>query len=405
MNIFESLKVAWRGIVANKVRSGLTMLGIIIGVGAVVAMVSIGAGATKSVTGRIEGLGSNLLTISPISGSQGAGARAAAGSNDSLSMSDAKSIKDNIPLVKNVSPEYTSRSQVIYKNSNVNTSINGVTPAYESVHNFTAEFGEFISTDDDKTQSRVAVLGQTVITDLFNGIDPIGKTIKIENIPFRVIGVMESKGGSGFQNPDDAIFIPLSTAQKRVYGATSLGAIAVEVTERDQMSDASNQITSLLLNRHNIGDPNEADFRLFNQEEVLSTINEVTGTLTLLLGGIAGISLLVGGIGIMNIMLVSVTERTREIGLRKAIGAKRRDILLQFLIESTVLSLFGGMIGIALGITGSRLISSLAGWATVISPNSILLAFFFSAGIGIFFGVFPARRASHLNPIDALRHE
>ncbi len=405
MNIFESLKVAWRGIVANKVRSGLTMLGIIIGVGAVVAMVSIGAGATQSVTGRIEGLGSNLLTITPSSGSQGAGARLASGSIDSLSMGDAKSVKDNITLVKNVSPEYTSRSQVIFKSSNVNTTINGVTPTYESVHNFNAEFGEFISVDDDKTQSRVAVLGQTVVTDLFNGTDPIGKTIKIENIPFRVIGVMESKGGSGFQNPDDAIFIPLSTAQKRVYGATSLGAIAVEVTERDLMSDASDQITSLLLNRHDIADPNEADFRLFNQEEVLATINEVTGTLTLLLGGIAGISLLVGGIGIMNIMLVSVTERTREIGLRKAIGAKRRDILLQFLIEATVLSLFGGMIGIVFGIAGSRLISSLAGWDTIISPNSIILAFLFSAGIGIFFGVFPARRAAHLNPIEALRYE
>ena len=381
------------------------MLGIIIGVGAVVAMISIGAGATQSVTGRIEGLGSNLITISPSGGSRGAGPRQAAGSNDSLSISDAESIKKNITLVKNVSPEYTSRSQVIYQNSNVNTSINGVTQTYESVRNFNVAFGEFISADDDKTQGRVAVLGQTVVTDLFSGNDPIGKTIKIENIPFRVIGVMESKGGSGFQNSDDAIFIPLQTAQKRVYGATSLSAISIEVTEKDLMTEASNQITSLLLNRHEIADPNEADFRLINQEEILSTLNEVTGTLTLLLGGIAGISLLVGGIGIMNIMLVSVTERTREIGLRKAIGAKRRDILLQFLIESTVLSLFGGMIGIALGLTGSWLISSLAGWATVISLNSILLAFFFSAGIGIFFGVFPARRASHLNPIEALRYE
>jgi len=406
MNLYEGLKIAWRGLLANKVRSALTMLGIIIGVGAVVAMISIGAGANKSVTGRIQGLGSNLLTVIAGSGAGSGGARQAAGTSNSLTLDDAKAIEKNVSaLVKNVSPEYNSQSQVIYLNQNVNTQINGVTEKYQAVHNFKAKYGSFISNGDVNTQSRVAVLGQEVVNNLFNGTNPIGKNIKIKNIPFKVIGVMEYKGGSGFQNPDDVIFIPLTTAQKRVFGGDSLRSISLEVSEKSLMTTASSQVTNLLLNRHKITDADAADFQIFNQADLLSTLNTVTNTLTLLLGGIAGISLLVGGIGIMNIMLVSVTERTREIGLRKAVGAKRRDILVQFLIEAIVLSLIGGGLGLVLGISGSKIIASIAGWPTVVSLNSIGLAFFFSAGIGIIFGVFPARRASRLNPIDALRYE
>ncbi len=406
MNLYEGLKIAWRGLIANKIRSALTMLGIIIGVGSVVAMISIGAGANQSVTGRIQGLGSNLLTV--IAGSSGSsgGVHQAAGTAASLTLDDAKAIEKNMPtLIKNVSPEYNSQSQVVYLNQNINTQINGVTEKYQAVHNFKAKYGSYISEADVNAQSRVAVLGQEVVNNLFAGRDPIGKTIKIKNIPFRVIGVMEYKGGSGFRNPDDVIFIPLTTAQKRVFGGNNLRSISIEVSQKNLMATASAQITNLLLNRHKITDPNAADFQIFNQADLLSTLNQVTRTLTLLLGGIAGISLLVGGIGIMNIMLVSVTERTREIGLRKAVGAKRRDILTQFLIEAIVLSLIGGGLGLVLGITGSRIIASIAGWPTVVSLNSIWLAFFFSAGIGIVFGVFPARRASMLSPIDALRYE
>lgn len=402
----QSLKTALRALSANKMRSGLTMLGIMIGVGAVVAMISIGTGASVSVTSRIQSLGSNLLMVTPeFAGAGFAGACQAGGSGTTLVYEDATAIAKEVPTVKRVSPEFSSSAQVVYGNQNVNTIILGAVPDYQEVHNFHVAFGEFIRSEDEKMQNKVAVLGQSVVTNLFAGEDPIGKIIKIGNIPFRVIGVMELKGQAGFQNLDDMIFVPLSTAQKRLFGVDNLRMISVQARSEEEMDLAASQVSSLLLSRHKIDDPTKADFNVRNQADILSTMGQVTATLTLLLGGIAAISLLVGGIGIMNIMLVSVTERTREIGLRKAVGAKRKDILTQFLIESLILSLLGGGVGLLLGIVGSFVISRIGAWPTVVTLNSILLAFLFSAAVGIFFGIYPARRASVLSPIDALRFE
>lgn len=406
MNFKRSFKTALRAIAANKLRSGLTMLGIIIGVGSVVAMISIGSGAASGVTSSIQNLGSNLLTVSPeVPDSRQGGARMAGGGGTTLTLQDGEVMGQEFSTIKNVSPEYTGQAQIIYINKNVNTRVYGVTSKYEEVHNAHAKYGEFVGEDDEKMQSKVAVLGQTVVTDLFAGEDPIGKIIKIKNIPFRVIGVMESKGQSGFMNQDDMIFVPLSTAQKRLFGVDYLGSISVQVRTEEEMDLAVSQINTLLMSRHKITDENQADFQIRSQAEMLATMSAITGTLTMLLGGIAAISLLVGGIGIMNIMLVSVTERTREIGIRKAVGARRRDILVQFLIESLILSFLGAVIGVIVGVAGSIIISSIGGWKTVITANSIVLAFTFSAAIGVFFGIYPARRASMLSPITALRFE
>ncbi len=406
MNLLESLRTAYRGLVANKLRSLLTMLGIIIGVGAVVAMISIGTGAQESATESIRGLGSNILFISPGSPGGGfGGARGAQGTQETLTLKDAEAIDENIAAAKNISPEFTSREQVIFKKQNTNTSIVGATSTYEGVHNFHVETGSFIDESDERATKRVAVLGVNVVTELFGDGGAVGQTIKIKNVHFKVIGIMEEKGQSGFQNLDDQIFIPLSAAQKRLFGAKHLSTISIQASSEAVMDQASTDIEALLLKRHKIDNADEADFRIRNQAEILDTIGQVTGILTTLLGGVAAISLLVGGIGIMNIMLVSVTERTREIGLRKAVGAKKRDILAQFLIESVLLSLLGGAIGLGLGWAGSVLIARNGGWPSIISLNSVLLAFFFAVAIGIFFGVWPARRASKLNPIEALRFE
>jgi len=406
LNLLESLRTAYRGLVANKLRSLLTMLGIIIGVGAVVAMISIGTGAQESATESIRGLGSNILFISPGSPGGGfGGARGAQGTQETLTLKDAEAIDENINAAKNISPEFTSREQVIFKKQNTNTSIVGATSTYEDVHNFHVETGSFINESDERVTKRVAVLGVNVVAELFGEGTAVGQTIKIKNVHFKVIGIMEEKGQSGFQNLDDQIFIPLSAAQKRLFGAKHLSTISIQATSEAVMDQASTDIEALLLKRHKIDNADEADFRIRNQAEILDTIGQVTGILTTLLGGVAAISLLVGGIGIMNIMLVSVTERTREIGLRKAVGAKKRDILAQFLIESVLLSLLGGAIGLGLGWAGSVLIARIGGWPSIISLNSVLLAFFFAVAIGIFFGVWPARRASKLNPIEALRFE
>lgn len=406
MSLRQSLKTALRALLINKMRSGLTMLGIMIGVGAVVAMISIGTGASISVTSRIQNLGSNLLMVTPEFAREGsAGARQAGGMGTTLTYEDAVAIGKEVTAVKKVSPEFSSSAQVVYGSQNVNTTILGALPEYQDVHNFHIAFGEFVRSEDEKMQSKVAVIGQSVVTNLFANEDPVGKTIKIRNVPFRVIGIMELKGQSGFQNLDDMIFVPLSTAQKRLFGVDNLRTISVQVKSEDEMDIAASLVSTLLLSRHKIDDPAKADFSVRNQAEILDTMSQITSTLTLLLGGIAAISLLVGGIGVMNIMLVSVTERTREIGLRKAVGAKRKDILVQFLIESMILSLFGGVIGLLLGIAGSVVISKIGGWPSVVTLNSILLAFFFSAAVGIFFGIYPAKRASLLSPIDALRFE
>ena len=406
MSLFLTIRIALRALAANKARSALTMLGIIIGVGAVVAMVSIGAGASQSVTSSIQGLGSNLITVIPGSGGGGfGGARQAIGSATNLTVKDGQAIENNISTVVRISAEYNDRAQVVYENNNINATINGVTPEYEKVRNTSVEVGRFVTASDVGTSDRIAVIGQNVVTDLFAGADPIGKRVKIKDIPFTVVGVLESKGGASFMSSDDAIFVPLTTAQNRLFGVENVSQFSVEISDSEAMEQAQEEIGWLLLGRHGVSDPEEADFRLMNQQDILATVGEVTGIMTALLGGIAGISLLVGGIGIMNIMLVSVTERTREIGLRKAVGAKRKDILKQFLTESVTLSLIGGLIGILLGLGGSRLLAAAMGSQSVVTVNSVVLAFVFSAAIGIFFGIYPAIRASKLSPIDALKYE
>ncbi|MDP1809495.1 MAG: ABC transporter permease [Actinomycetota bacterium] len=405
MSLMMTVRIALRAVAANKVRSGLTMLGIIIGVGAVVAMISIGAGASQSVTNQIQGLGSNLLTVMPgAAGSQG-GVRQALGSATSLTTKDAEAIKTRVLNVVRISSEDSGRAQVIYQNNNISGSINGVTADYQKVRNTSLAVGRFIDASDLRISNRVAVVGQNIVTDLFSGADPVGKSIKVNNIPFNVVGVLASKGGAGFNSPDDTIFIPLTTAQNRVFGVDSLSQLGVQIKDPQSMDQAVQDIGWLLLSNHGLSDPQKADFRIMNQQDILQTMSQVTGTMTVLLGGIAGISLIVGGIGIMNIMLVSVTERTREIGLRKAVGAKRKDILKQFLTESVTLSLMGGLVGILIGVGGSRLISLATGTATFVTLGSVLLAFGFSSAIGIFFGIYPAMRASALSPIEALKYE
>jgi putative ABC transport system permease protein len=413
MNITESIRVAVGALTANKLRSILTMLGIIIGVGAVITLVSVGQGVEKMVTDSIQGIGSNLIFVIP-SDPDGS----AMGSNQrSLTYADAQAIADplNVPDVVAVAPEAMGFIEVIYRNKDAETYVSGVTPEYGEVRSFYPEFGRFINTEDLVGRSRVAVLGQTVLEDLFpEGAYPIGQVIKINQVPFKVIGVMEEKGGSGFGgDEDDVIFVPLTTAQTRLFswrrsrsGEHTVSDIYVQVADEERIEATIDDITELLRTRHKIKFRDEDDFTVINQADIVSFASDIFGVLTLYLGAIAAISLLVGGIGIMNIMLVSVTERTREIGIRKAVGAKRRDILLQFLIESMVMSLIGGFIGIALGFVGSQVVSNLAeDLETAITPGAVLLATGFSMAVGLFFGIYPATRAAQLNPIEALRYE
>jgi putative ABC transport system permease protein len=412
MNITESIRVAVGALTANKLRSILTMLGIIIGVGAVITLVSVGQGVEKMVTDSIQGIGSNLIFVIP---SDPEGSRTQ--SPRSLTYADAQAIADplNVPDVVAVAPETMGYIEVIYRNKDTETYVSGVTPEYGEVRNFYPEFGRFINAEDVVGRSRVAVLGQTVVEDLFSeGAYPIGLVIKINQVPFKVIGVMEEKGGSGFGgDEDDVIFVPLTTAQARLFswrrnrsGEHSVSAIYAQVADEERIEAAIDDITELLRVRHKIQFRDDDDFSVINQADIVSFASDIFGVLTLYLGAIAAIALLVGGIGIMNIMLVSVTERTREIGIRKAVGAKRRDILLQFLIESMVMSLIGGLIGIALGFIGSQVVSSLAeDLETAVTPEAILLATGFSMAVGLFFGIYPATRAAQLNPIEALRYE
>lgn len=406
MTIQDTLHETYSALSANKVRSGLTMLGIVIGISSVIAMVSIGQGAQTSIKASIESIGSNLIMVYP--GAQRApGAQVSTGRGQArtLVMADATAIKEEIPLAKEVAPELSGRYQVTSKGKNTNTSIVGVTSTYTAVRNLEVEEGSFITDQNIRGIAKVAVIGPTAKTDLFGDVDPIGQVIRIKNIEFKVIGVTKAKGGTGFGSQDDMIFIPLSSAQKFLAGDDYVSTISVQANDPDGLTELQQSITSLLLERHNIKDPTAADFSTFNQADIVATASSVTSTFTILLGAVAGISLVVGGIGIMNMMLTTVTERTREIGLRKAIGAKAKDINRQFLVEAVALTFIGGLVGIMLGWSVSFGVSYFGILKTTVSFSSIVLAFGVSTAIGIVFGYYPARRASRLNPIEALRYE
>lgn len=401
----ESIIIALEGLKANKLRAILTMLGIIIGVGAVIAMVSIGMGVRDKVESSIAGLGSNLLVVTPGASSAG-GARQAAGSSITLNEKDALAIAREISGVNLVAPAVSRQYQIVFGNQNWTTNVQGTTPEILGVRSFTVQEGNFFSNQDIDTRARVAVLGRTVADNLFGGISPIGQTIRINKSPFRVVAVLEPKGQSaGGGDQDDTVIIPLTTAQERLMGITYVQNINVQATGTDVINQAQEDITALLRSRHKLAVNAPDDFSVRNMVAVMATADATTGMITLLLGIVAALSLLVGGIGIMNIMLVSVTERTREIGIRKALGARYNNILLQFLIEAVVISVAGGLLGIGLGIGASYAISSIAGWKTIISSIAIIAAFGFSVMIGLFFGIYPARKAALLDPIDALRYE
>jgi putative ABC transport system permease protein len=391
----------------NKLRTGLAILGIVIGIGSVIALISLGQSSQKSVENQIQSLGSNILTVQPGSMTSG-GVRGAAGGGTTLTNADAEAIKTatSLSTVSRVSPEYSGRSQVTAGRNNTNIQITGVEPQYSQIRKITLASGSFITDAHMSSLSKVAVLGPTAATDLFGeSTDPLGQTIRINGQTLTVIGVTESKGGTGFNNPDNAIYVPLSTAQKILFGASHLTSIAIEAKSSEVMTTAQNEVGYFLLARHRITDPASADFMILSQNDILSTVSQVTGTFTTLLGGIAAISLLVGGIGIMNIMLVTVTERTREIGLRKALGATKKIIITQFLTEAILLTIIGGIAGMFLGIAISYILTKVMNMPFTVSPLAVLLAIGVSGAIGVLFGWYPAKKASDLQPIEALRYE
>jgi putative ABC transport system permease protein len=411
MTFSESIRIALRALLSNKLRAILTMLGIIIGVGAVITLMSAGKGVEQLVAESFQSVGSNLLFVFPGSIDGSSGTR-----RSEMTLGDYQAIADPflVPDAQGVAPELSGRADVVVGKRNIRTDISGVTPEFVLVRNKEVAMGDFLSQADVNARSRVAVLGSGAYEDLFEeGAYPIGQTVKINRIPFRVIGIMEEQGGSSFGTMDNTIYVPLTTAQSRLYpsfrsrsGEPLLSTIYVQVADESLMEEASEQITELLRQRHNITYRDEDDFTIIKQTDILSIFGDITGVLTIFLGSIAAISLVVGGIGIMNIMLVSVTERTREIGIRKAVGAKRRDILIQFLVEAVVLSIIGGLMGVALGVAGSRIVASLADQlTTVVTADVVLLSTGVSAAVGLLFGIYPAFRAARLHPIDALRYE
>jgi putative ABC transport system permease protein len=391
-------------------RSALTMLGIIIGVAAVIAMVGVGAGATRRIQDQIQSIGSNLIIVLPGSTSAN-GVRLGSGAVASLTQDDAKAIATECPSVSLAAPTVRGGVQIVYGNNNWATSAQGVTPDYMLIRDYSMLFGQFFTTQDVDAAAKTAVLGETVSTNLFGDSDPTGQIVIIKNVPFTVAGVLGPKGQSPTgQDQDDVILIPISTATQKVFGANkanarAIGQLMVQATSSQSMNPAIQEMGALLRERHRILPGQEDDFTIRNLTEVFAAQESSAQVMSILLGAIASVSLIVGGIGIMNIMLVSVTERTREIGLRLAIGAKRHDILSQFLVEAVTLSLLGGIIGIVAGLTTSILISYFAQWSTVVSSLSILISFLFSALVGVFFGYYPARKAAYLNPIEALRYE
>ena len=408
INIPSTLKISLRALRVNKMRSALTMLGIIIGVGAVIAMLAIGTGASERISQQIASIGSNLIIILPGSTTSG-GLRMGSGGQPTLTKDDADAILKECSAVQDVAPVLNGAAQVVYSNQNWSTGVYGTTPGMLNIRDWPLASGRPFTEQDVRSATKVCLLGLTVVENLFGSIDPIGQVIRIKKVPFTVIGVLDRKGQSPQgQDQDDTIYIPVTTAQKKIFGTAFPGmvrTIMVKAKSTEDLDLAEKQSTELLRQRHHLGPKKDNDFTVRNLTQIMQVAEQSTKVMTLLLGAIASVSLLVGGIGIMNIMLVSVTERTREIGIRMAVGAKTWDIRLQFIIEALTLSLIGGIIGIIVGITSSHIISTFAGWSTIVSALSIIMAFGFSGLVGIFFGFYPAYKASLLNPIDALRYE
>jgi putative ABC transport system permease protein len=408
INLPSTFRISLRALRVNKMRSALTMLGIIIGVGAVIAMLAVGTGASRKIAEQIASMGSNLLIILPGATTAG-GVRMGAGTQPTLTLGDADAIVKESSAVAEVAPVLNGVAQIVYGHQNWSTGVVGTTPSMLEVRDWPLASGRPFTQQDVKSATKVCLLGQTVVDNLFGSMDPLGQIVRIKKIPFTVVGVLAAKGQSAQgQDQDDTIYIPVTTAQKKVFGTSFPGMvriIMVKAKSADDLGPAEKQINELLRQRHHIGPKQENDFTVRNLTQIMQTAEQSTKVMTLLLGAIASVSLLVGGIGIMNIMLVSVTERTREIGIRMAVGAKTWDIRLQFIIEALTLSLIGGVVGIIVGVSGSEILSGVAGWSTVVSPLSVFLAFGFSGLVGIFFGFYPAYKASNLNPIDALRFE
>jgi putative ABC transport system permease protein len=405
MRFMEIIRIAVDSLMRHKTRAILTMLGIIIGVGAVVAMVAIGQGAQNAVESQIASLGSNVIMIFPGASTRG-GVSSGAGGMQSLTLDDVQAIKEQCPAVGAISPAIRTNRQVVAGNLNWMTSIQGGYPDFFQIREWSLQSGEFFTDQDERAATKVCVIGETVKENLFPNQDAVGQIIRIGNIPFKVIGVLASKGQTGMGNDqDDLIIAPFSTIQRRVIGTDWVSQILISAVSKNQMTEAQDEIRTVLRIRHKLQDRDEDDFFIRTQSDIATAATATSSIMTILLGSIASVSLLVGGVGIMNIMLVSVTERTREIGMRMSIGARRKDILQQFLLESIMLSVLGGIVGLGLGLVASSLISRFAGWPVLVSPASMALAFLFAAAVGMFFGYYPAYKASRLSPIEALRYE